>query len=176
MTEHKEPELITLWRKIIAERDRLAANVRRWEEFQADQRAGWRPLEEYPEERREHIAKMRAHSEDLILPLRASLQKLDREINSGARENANDRGHSLAQLARLARWHADADAKHVEAWVLQYLREVDPSDRERTANTVCALLGRDDLSELEQRAREARGDGTGKLETLARRIVELARA
>ena len=174
MTDHKEPELITVWRKIIAERDRLAANVQRLEEFLASQRDGWRPLEEYPEERREHIAKMRARSEELIIPLRNSLQKFDREINKGAREN-NDRGHTSEQLARLARWHDDADAKHVEAWVLQYLREKDPSDRERTANTVCALLGRDDLSDLENRAREMRGEGTGKLESLARRIVELAR-
>lgn len=100
MTEHQEPELITLWRRIIAERDRLAANVRSWEEFFASQRNGWQPLEEYPEEQREHIATMRAHSESLIIPLRNSLQKLDREINRGARESANDRGHTIEQLAR----------------------------------------------------------------------------
>jgi hypothetical protein len=167
-----EPELISIWRQIVAYREWLAAAITRW----AD--PGF-ALGDIPSEG--------------LRQLRDELERLDEKIASGTRWKGNDgsRGHTLEQLRALA--SAVANAERVEAirWIEMWLvaksthprgrerrggRDIDPAEVSRLESTVRVRLGCDDIHEIERRARALRGeDDYGDFAKLAGRIADLAR-
>lgn len=217
-----EPEVLTLWRKVAALRDELVEQIDHWErEDHPIARDRARIAELYGKHGfgEMHIKEGDEMARRQADQFRQSLRRLDREIAVGARNQANERGISVAQLRALLdhqRHEREAVEERAEAAVLEWLRS--PADRKehrlvlqvharrrsqvasrdhvalskpdpdemrgesylhRRARELLSGLDRMregepqwiDLDELAAEARLRRGNGTGGLKAMARRMV-----
>jgi hypothetical protein len=177
----KEPETLTLWRRVGAARDTLRAQLRSWEALRGRQRAQWLPLDEYPPERRDAVHEARAQSERYIEAEIAAatnrIAALDRRIRIGTRTEAADRGLSLDQLRELASEAMGASRKATREAVAAWLADRDSAQLREIAGAMLeAMHGAPvDLDALEAEDRADREAAESRLSgsraERARRIV-----
>lgn len=164
-----EPELLTLWRRLIAARDKLAARLASWEELGAHHQRRWASMTDLPEEElkeRRDLWKLAAkNATDAITVLGLRIREIDEGVEKGTRRDSKkDRGITITQLGALierAELDPDRDAQLL-AFVVQYLEQVRANDRHAklTRGTVQTLLSEAfgasdvDVDRLAQTARE----------------------
>ncbi|HVU00377.1 MAG TPA: hypothetical protein VHE30_01445 [Polyangiaceae bacterium] len=174
-----EPEQMTLWRNLIAYRDRLVENYEGWRRFRAEQRAGWERMHDETDAEGDGLLRESEGGIDATLArLAAEIGRIDDEIASHSPATQKDRKRGLS-LKRLRDLVPDHDRAELEHWILHYLQEAKARNPivEMTARTVAALAGRPDLdlaAVTEKARRQLEQEGSARTHVdIARRISQM---